>query len=427
MPPGSARSISQPDVEAALGLGRNWRQFTLLVVINAFVGGMVGLERAVVPLLAEQEFGLASKSAALSFIVSFGLVKAFTNLAAGHWSERVGRKPLLIAGWVAGLPVPVLLLWAPNWNWVTAANIFLGVNQGLCWSTTVVMKIDLVGPRRRGLAMGLNEFAGYGAVAVAAWACAFVAGSYGLRMSLFMFGLIFCVVGLVLSVVFVRDTTGFARGEADARRGDGQPTLSFGRVFVETSVTDRNLSAVSQAGLVNNLNDGVSWGLFPLLFASAGLGLRQIGLLVAIYPAVWGLTQIGSGALSDRWGRKWLIAAGMWIQALGLWIIAGAPITEPYAGWCGGSVLLGLGTALVYPTLLAAIGDRAHPAWRASAVGVYRLWRDLGYAVGAVLSGLVADRFGLRAAISFVGFLTFVSGIVCAIRMTEPRTKVESS
>ena len=415
----------QPDFHyGLLGLGRNWRQFTLLVVINAFVGGMVGLERAVVPLLAEQEFGLTSKSAVLSFIVSFGLVKALTNLAAGHWSERLGRKPLLVAGWVAGLPVPFLLLWAPDWSWVTAANIFLGVNQGLCWSTTVVMKIDLVGPRRRGLAMGLNEFAGYGAVAVAAWACAFAAGSYGLRTSLFMFGLAFGVVGLVLSVVFVRDTTEFARGEAHARRGDGQPTPSFGRVFLETSVTDRNLSAVSQAGLVNNLNDGVSWGLFPLLFASAGLSLRQIGLFVAIYPAVWGLTQIGTGALSDRWGRKWPIAGGMWIQALGLWIIAGAPVTEPYAAWGGGSVLLGLGTALVYPTLLAAIGDRAHPAWRASAVGVYRLWRDLGYAVGAVLSGVIADRFGLRAAISFVGFLTFASGIICAVRMIEPSTKL---
>ena len=415
----------QPDFHyGLLGLGRNWRQFTLLVVINAFVGGMVGLERAVVPLLAEQEFGLTSKSAVLSFIVSFGLVKAFTNLAAGHWSERVGRKPLLVAGWVAGLPVPFLLLWARDWSWVTAANIFLGVNQGLCWSTTVVMKIDLVGPRRRGLAMGLNEFAGYGAVAVAAWACAFAAGSYGLRTPLFVFGLAFGVVGLVLSVVFVRDTTEFARGEAHARSGDGQPTPSFGRVFLETSVTDRNLSAVSQAGLVNNLNDGVSWGLFPLLFASAGLSLRQIGLLVAIYPAVWGLTQIGTGALSDRWGRKWPIAGGMWIQALGLWIIAGAPVTEPYAAWGGGSVLLGLGTALVYPTLLAAIGDRAHPAWRASAVGVYRLWRDLGYAVGAVLSGVIADRFGLRAAISFVGFLTFASGIICAVRIIEPSTKL---
>jgi len=422
MLPRSARSISPPDVEAALGLRRNWRQFTLLVAINAFVGGMVGLERAVVPLLAEQAFGLTSKRAVLSFIVSLGLVKAFTNLAAGHWSERVGRKALLVAGWVAGLPVPFLLLWAPDWNWVTAANLLLGVNQGLCWSTTVVMKIDLVGPRRRGLAMGLNEFAGYGAVAVAAWACAVVAGSYGLRTSLFILGLTFAVVGLVLSVVFVRDTTGFARREAHARRGDGQATRSFGRVFLETSVTDRNLSTISQAGLVNNLNDGVSWGLFPLLFASAGLGLRQIGLLVAIYPAVWGLTQIGTGALSDRWGRKWPIAGGMWMQALGLWIIASAPMTEPYAAWCGGSVLLGLGTALVYPTLLAAIGDRAHPAWRASAVGVYRLWRDLGYAVGAVLSGVIADRFGLQAAISFVAFLTCASGIICAVRMIEPAT-----
>src|SRR6266850_316778 len=287
MPPGFAPLTSRPDASPAdaglaLGLGRNWRQFSLLVVVNAFVGGMVGLERAVLPLLAEREFGLASKAAILSFIVSFGVVKAVTNVAAGRWSERAGRKPLLVAGWIAGLPVPFLLMWAPAWSWVIAANVLLGINQGLCWSTTVVMKIDLVGPRRRGLAMGLNEFAGYTAVALAAWGCAFAAGSYGFRTSLFTLGLTFGVVGLVLSIAFVRDTTGFARGEAHARRGDGQPTPSFGRVFLETSVTDRNLSAVSQAGLVNNLNDGVSWGLFPLLFASAGLGLRQIGLLVAI-------------------------------------------------------------------------------------------------------------------------------------------------
>src|SRR6185295_13886449 len=247
MLPGSARSISPPDVEAALGLGRNWRQFTLLVVVNAFVGGMVGLERAVVPLLAEQEFGLASKRATLAFIVSFGLVKAFTNLAAGHWSERVGRKPLLVAGWVAGLPVPFLLLWARDWSWVTAANIFLGVNQGLCWSTTVVMKIDLVGPRRRGLAMGLNEFAGYGAVALATWIGAIAADVYGFRASLFVLGLAFSVMGLLLSVWCVHDTTRFAEGEARSRTGGPGVGTSFKRVFVETSVTDRSLSACSQA------------------------------------------------------------------------------------------------------------------------------------------------------------------------------------
>jgi MFS family permease len=426
MPPKSARSILLPEVvsaasQPALGLGRNWRQFSLLVVINAFVGGMVGLERAVLPLLAEQEFGLASKRAILSFIVSFGIVKAITNLIAGGGSERVGRKPWLVAGWLAGLPVPFLLLWAPSWAWVTAANVLLGVNQGLCWSTTVVMKIDLVGPTRRGLAMGLNEFAGYGAVALAAWACAAVADSYGLRTALFAFGVTIASVGLLLSVVFVRDTTAFARGEARAVRDERRPAPSFTRVFLDTSFADRNLAACSQAGLVNNLNDGMAWGLFPLMFASSGVGVAQVGALAAIYPAVWSVAQIGAGALSDRWGRKWLIAAGMWIQAVGLWVIGARSAGPPFAAWIGGSVLLGLGTALVYPALLAAIGDRAHPAWRATAVGVYRLWRDLGYAVGAALSGVIADVFGIRAAIVIVAGITFVSGAIVALRMVESR------
>jgi MFS family permease len=417
----------QPGAAPELGLGRNWRQFTLLVVVNAFVGGMVGLERAVVPLLAEREFGLASTSAMLSFIVTFGLVKAITNLVAGLGSEHVGRKPWLVAGWIAGLPVPFVLFWAPSWSWVVAANVLLGINQGLCWSTTVVMKIDLVGPRRRGLAMGLNEFAGYAAVAAATWACALVAASFGFRAALFGFGVAFATLGLLLSAVFVRDTTGFARGEANGRRADPPPAPSFGRVFVDTSLRDRNLSACCQAGLVNNLNDGVAWGLFPLVFASHGLRVDQVGLLAAIYPAVWGLSQIGTGALSDRWGRKRPIAGGMWMQALGIWLIAeAAAFTEPYAAWVGGSVLLGLGTALVYPSLLAAIGDRAQPGWRASAVGVYRLWRDLGYAIGAVLSGLIADAFGVRAALSVVGALTGLSGVIVAVRMVESVPKPTS-
>jgi MFS family permease len=429
MPPGFAPSTSPPDASRAddglaLGLRRNWRQFSLLVVVNAFVGGMVGMERAVLPLLAEREFGLASKAAILSFIVSFGAVKAVTNVAAGRWSERVGRKPLLVAGWIAGLPVPFLLMWAPVWSWVIAANVLLGVNQGLCWSTTVVMKIDLVGPRRRGLAMGLNEFAGYTAVALAAWGCALVAGMHGFRTALFTFGVVFSVAGLFLSVVFVRETSAFARSEARTQSTGQGEARSFRRVFVDTSVADRNLSACSQAGLVNNLNDGVAWGLFPLVYASAGLAVAEVGLLAAIYPAVWGLTQVATGALSDRWGRKWPIAVGMWIQAIGIWSIAGAgSLAHPYTTWVIGNVLLGLGTALVYPTLLAAIADRAHPSWRASAVGVYRLWRDLGYAVGAVLSGIIADWFGLRLAISVVGLLTFASGVICAVRMLEPESR----
>jgi MFS family permease len=429
MPPGSAPSTLRPDAPPAdaglaLGLGRNWRQFSLLVVVNAFVGGMVGMERAVLPLLAEREFGLASKAAVLSFIVSFGAVKAVTNLAAGRWSERVGRKPLLVAGWIAGLPVPFLLMWAPAWSWVIAANVLLGINQGLCWSTTVVMKIDLVGPRRRGLAMGLNEFAGYGAVALAAWGCALVAGVYGFRTALFAFGVVFAVVGLFLSVVFVRETREFSLSEAGRQTIGRSEAKSFTRVFIDTSVADRNLSACSQAGLVNNLNDGVAWGLFPLVYASAGLAVAEVGLLAAIYPAVWSLTQVATGALSDRWGRKWPIAVGMWIQAIGIWSIAGAGrFAHPYATWVTGNVLLGLGTALVYPTLLAAIADRAHPSWRASAVGVYRLWRDLGYAVGAILSGVIADWLGLRAAIFVVGALTFASGVICAVRMIEPESR----
>jgi MFS family permease len=419
-----AQSISPPrrsDPEPVLGLTQNWRQFWLLVLVNAFVGGMVGLERAVLPLFAESEFGLRSTSAILSFVVSFGVVKAVTNAIAGQAAERVGRKPLLVAGWIAGLPVPFLLLWAPSWAWVTAANVLLGVNQGLCWSTTVVMKIDLVGPRRRGLAMGLNEFAGYVAVALAAWACAIVADVHGYRTALFVLGLTFATTGLLLSLLFVRDTTMFARSEARGPAAATSPAPSFRRVFVDASFADRNLSACSQAGLVNNLNDGVAWGLFPLVFATAGFSVVRIGALSAIYPAIWGLLQIGTGALSDRWGRKWPIAAGMWIQAIGIWLIAeGSTLTRPFAVWLAGSALLGVGTALVYPALLAAIGDRADPRSRASTVGVYRFWRDMGYAVGAVVAGALADAFGLRPAIVFVGALTFVSGVIVAVRMNEP-------
>lgn len=404
------------------GLGRNWRQFALLVVVNAFVGGMVGLERAVLPLLAQREFGLTTASAMLSFIVSFGVVKALTNLIAGRASEHSGRKIWLVAGWIAGLPVPFLLFWAPTWGWIVVANVFLGINQGLCWSMTVIMKIDLVGPKRRGLAMGLNEFAGYGAVALAAWVCAVIANSYGLRIAPFVLGVALASIGLILSIAFVRDTKEFARIERRGVHSDESVAPSFRRVFIETSIADRTLSACSQAGLVNNLNDGAAWGLLPQLFVSGGLSVAQVGALTAIYPAIWGISQIGTGALSDRWGRKWLIAAGMWTQALAIWIVAaGTTFRSPYAAWIGGSVLLGLGTALVYPTLLAAISDRANPRWRASAVGVYRLWRDIGYAVGALVSGVVADAFGLSAALAVVGALTCLSGFVVALRMVESR------
>ena len=408
-----------------LGLRANLEQFSLLVLINAFVGGMVGLERTVVPLIAEREFGLASKSAILSFIVGFGVVKAVSNLFAGRYSDVVGRKRLLVTGWLFGLPVPFMVMWAPSWGWIMAANVLLGINQGLCWSTTIIMKIDLVGPKRRGLAMGLNEFAGYGAVGLAALASGYLAGRYGLRPVPFYLGIAFAALGFILSLALVRDTMGHAREEARDYKiaGAGEPP-SFSEVFAETSYRNPTLFSVSQAGLINNLNDGMAWGLFPLFFASYGLGVSRIGVLAAIYPMVWAITQIGTGALSDKRGRKWMIAAGMWVQAVGIWLIAAAPnfvhaLIDNFWLWVAGAVLLGFGTALVYPTLLAAIGDVVHPGWRASAVGVYRLWRDLGYAVGALLSGIVADLFGLVWAVLAVGGLTFGSGVIVALRMRE--------
>jgi MFS family permease len=407
-----------------LGLRANLAQFSLLVLINAFVGGMVGLERAVLPLIAERDFGLASKSVILSFLISFGIVKALANLFAGRYADLVGRKRLLVAGWLMGLPVPFLIIWAPSWGWITAANVLLGINQGLCWSMTVIMKIDLVGPARRGFAMGLNESSGYGAVALAALASGYLAAAYGLRPVPFYLGVAFAVLGLGLSAALVRDTTAHAREEARARR-HGPPAASppFREIFALASWRDQTLFSCSQAGLVNNLNDGMAWGLLPLFFAAAGVSLGRIGVLAATYPAVWGVAQLATGALSDQWGRKWMIVWGMWVQALGICIIAVIPRFVQEAGRFGyfvaGAVMLGLGTALVYPTLLAAIGDVAHPSWRASAVGVYRLWRDLGYAVGAALSGIVADLFGVPWAIGTVGGLTFLSGIVVALRMAK--------
>jgi len=415
----------------ALGLGANIGQFSLLVLINAFVGGMVGLERTVLPLIAEQEFGLASKSAILSFIVSFGIVKAAANLIAGKYSDVLGRKKLLILGWLFGLPVPFMVMWAPSWKLITAANVLLGINQGLCWSTTVIMKIDLVGPKRRGFAMGLNEFAGYGAVALAAFASGYLASIYGLRPVPFYLGIAFAMFGLVLSFFFVKDTTGHARGEARAQaHGGGVGAPPFREIFAVISYRNPTLFSVSQAGLINNLNDGAAWGLFPLFFASQGLGVRSIGVLASTYPAVWGLSQLATGALSDRWGRKWMIVFGMWTQAVAIFLIAATPnlvdaLRERFWLWIIGAILLGLGTALVYPTLLAAIGDVVEPGWRASAVGIYRLWRDLGYAIGALISGILADIFGLGWAVLAVGAMTLGSGIIAALRMRETMASSE--
>lgn len=399
-----------------LGLGANWAQFTLLVVVNAFVGAMVGLERTVVPLIAEADFGLASKSLTLSFIFSFGLVKAFANLFAGRFSDRLGRKRILVAGWLFGLPVPLLIIFAPSWGWIVFANLLLGINQGLCWSTTVIMKIDLVGPKQRGLAMGLNEFAGYLAVSLSALATGYLASAYGLRPAPFLPGIAFATLGLLLSVFFVRETQSHARHEAQSAVAPSPSQPAFTEILLLTSWKDQALFAVSQAGMVNNLNDGMVWGLVPILLTGAHLPMDQVALIGATYPGVWGLSQLVTGALSDRWGRKWFIVAGMWVQALGIGLFV---VGAGFWLWLTGAVLLGLGTALVYPTLLAAVSDVAHPEWRASAVGVYRLWRDGGYAVGALLSGLLADAFGLPAAITAIGALTFLSGAIVAGVMYE--------
>jgi MFS family permease len=408
------RSTTQTGVQ--LGIWQNLAQFTLLIVVNAFVGAMVGLERTILPAIAEHEFHLAARAAVLSFIVVFGVVKAATNYFAGRLSDSLGRKRVLVAGWLVAIPVPVLLMWAPSWGWVLVANVFLGVSQGLTWSTTVIMKIDLAGPDRRGLAMGLNEFAGYGAVGLTALATGYVASVYGLRPQPFYLGAAFVAAGLLLSVFLVRETQGHAEREGAHRAADEGPAPSQREVFLRTSFTDRDLSSISQAGLVNNLNDGMAWGLFPLLFAEAGASLKAIGWLAALYPIAWAVGQLVTGALSDRVGRKWLIAGGMWTQAGGIALVA---LSQKTAGFGLGSALLGIGTAMVYPTLLAAIGDVAHPLWRASTVGVYRLWRDFGYAAGALLSGLTADLFGIRAAIWLVAGLTFASGAVVAVRMHE--------
>ncbi|MET9342917.1 MULTISPECIES: MFS transporter [unclassified Nonomuraea] len=396
-----------------LGLRANLAQFVLLVAVNALVGGMLGQERTVLPLLAEQAFAVQAYTAILTYIVAFGTTKAASNFFAGTLSDRFGRKPVLVAGWLIGLPVPLLLIWAPAWEWVVAANVLLGVNQGLTWSTTVIMKIDLVGPRRRGLAMGLNEAAGYVAVALTALVTGYLAERYGLRPAPFLLGLAYAALGLGLSALLVKETHGHARLEASHAHGHEMRTW---QIFLTTSFKDPSLSAASQAGLVNNLNDGLAWGLFPLLFAAGGLGLSQIGVLTAVLPAVWGAGQMLTGALSDRVGRKHLITAGMLVQALALGIVASV---NDFTGWLLAVALIGAGTAMVYPTLLAAVGDVAHPSWRARSVGVYRLWRDGGFAVGALLAGVLADLYGVRAAVWVIAAITAASGVVVAVRMRE--------
>jgi MFS family permease len=404
-------TMTGPRSPRRLGLRANAGQFALLVGVNALVGGMVGQERTVLPLIADRIFGLTGFATILTFVLAFGVTKAFANLAAGALADRYGRKPVLIAGWLVGLPVPLLLIWAPDWRWVILANVLLGLNQGLAWSSTVIMKIDLVGPARRGLAMGLNEAAGYLAVAVTALATGAIAAEAGLRPAPFFLGLAYAGLGLGISALFVGETRGHARLEPTI-----QPDLSWRTVFVRTTIRDRSLSAAAQAGFVNNLNDGMAWGLLPLFYASHGLALGEIGVLAAAYPAVWGLAQVGTGALSDRIGRQGLIVGGMLVQGAALGLLA---ISTSFDRWLLGAVFLGLGTAMVYPTLLAAVADVAAPAWRGAAIGVYRLWRDLGFAAGAIVAGVLADRAGMPFAIGAIAGLTAASGLVVQLRMRE--------
>ncbi len=407
----------------ALGLSANRRQFWLLVAVNAFVGAMVGLERTVLPLLAEREFGLDSRTAMLAFIATFGLVKAITNWFAGTLSDRIGRKRVLLLGWLAAIPVMPLVIWAPTWSWIVVANVLLGINQGLTWSTTVVMKIDLVGPERRGFAMGVNEFAGYLAVGLMAFATGIVAEQFGFRPQPFYLGIGVVTLGLGLSAIFVRDTMHHVYLEAGKVRAETERRRSRD-VFAHVSWRSSALLQTCQAGLVNNLNDGLAWGIFPLFFAAGGLGVHQIGLLTAAYPATWGIVQLGTGALSDRWGRKGLIAGGMLVQGAALAVLG---FTGTFTVWLGAAITLGIGTAMVYPTLIAAVSDVADAGWRGSAIGVYRFWRDMGYVAGALGAGVVADLAGLRSAIVAVGALTLASGATIAWRMPETRPRSAKS
>lgn len=393
-----------------LGLRENAGQFTLLVIVNAFVGGMIGLERSILPQIAEAEFQIAAKTALLSFIVVFGITKAITNYFTGALANRFGRRNLLIIGWVLALPVPFILMYAPNWNWIVACNVLLGIHQGLAWSSTVVMKIDLVGERNRGLAMGLNEFAGYIAVAAVAFATGWIAGEYGLRPYPFYIGIVLAFVGLILTVLFIRDTRHHVAIESE---GSSVPKLRS--IFWDTTSRDRNLGSVTQAGLVNNLNDGMMWGLFPLLLAIKGFSLAEIGIVTAVYPAVWGLGQIVTGKMSDHFNKRMLLFMGMLLQGIALVFFAFA---SEFLHFVVLSVLLGWGTAMVYPTFLSAIAEYTHPQDRAKSLGVFRLWRDLGYAIGAILTGIVADLFGIPASIVLVAAITIGSALLIQVRMT---------
>jgi MFS family permease len=397
-------------MEVKLGLKENWQQFSLLVLVNAFVGGMVGLERSILPRLASEEFQMASHTAIFSFIIVFGIVKAVTNYFAGHFANAVGRRRLLIYGWLFAIPIPFLLMWAPSWNWIIVANVLLGINQGLAWSSTVTMKIDLVGDKQRGLAMGINEFAGYLSVGLVALLTAWIANAYGIRPYPFYIGIVFVILGLALSIIWVKDTQLFVHKAA----AESSVPLLKNR-FWDTSLWHRNLGSITQAGLVNNLNDGMIWGLFPILLAAKGFSLADIGLITAIYPLVWGLAQLGTGRLSDFICQKDLLVIGMLLQGVAILGLLWADTFSIYAAL---SFVLGLGTAVVYPTFLASIAQNTHPTDRAASLGIFRLWRDLGYAFGAILTGILADYFELNVSIIVIGCLTVVSAGVLKVRMT---------
>lgn len=392
-----------------LGLKENWKQFTLLVIINAFVGGMVGLERSILPQIAEVEFAIAAKTAILSFIIVFGIVKAITNYFAGAFANKIGRKNLLIIGWIFGLPVPFILMFAPSWDWIVAANVLLGINQGLAWSSTVVMKIDLVGEKQRGFAMGLNEFAGYLAVALVAFLTGYIAAEYGLRPYPFYLGIGLAVLGLLGSIFFIKDTR---KHVAVEDQHSDVPKLK--NIFWESTWKHPNLGSVTQAGLINNLNDGMAWGIFPILLAVKGFGLEQIGIITATYPAVWGFGQLFTGKMADLYSKKHLLFIGMILQAVALALFLFASSMTHYLILAAS---LGWGTAMVYPTFLATVAENTHPTDRANSIGVFRLWRDLGYAVGAILTGIIADSFGIEMSILSIGVLTGISAMIILIRM----------
>jgi MFS family permease len=393
-----------------LGLKENWKQFTLLVIINAFVGGMVGLERSILPQIAEQEFAIAAKTAILSFIIVFGIVKAITNYYTGALADKFGRKNLLVLGWIVAIPIPVILMYAPSWNWIIAANVLLGINQGLAWSSTVVMKIDLVGEKQRGFAMGINEFAGYISVALVSFLTGWIASNYGARPYPFFIGFVLVFLGLLGSIFLIKDTRSHVSMEGQQ---SSLPRLK--NIFWDTTWKHKNLGAVTQAGLINNLNDGMIWGIFPILLAGKHFTIGEIGIITAVYPAVWGLGQLITGKMSDHFSKHKLLFWGMFLQAIALFVLIYANTMLEYLTL---SSILGWGTAMVYPTFLATVAENTHPLDRAKSIGIFRLWRDLGYAIGAILTGIIADFLGLNAAIFFIAFLTLISAVIIKLRMT---------